>query len=353
MSLPSSRRVAVPRSAFTLIELLVVIAIIAVLVGLLLPAVQKVREAASRTQCTNNIKQLTLACHNYQGVYASMPYGRKYDTWDSYGWIEQVFPFIEQNAVYNDLWTLPQQGYVNGTWPNYPCPLQSWGSDPALITARTTKIAVLHCPSDPGSPWNEMSSSVFSRMRGNYRGCTGSGDMYGNATDSSAGPWGVGVFAVIPGQSYDNNTALGVTFADVADGASNTLLISEGLTPYVPGSGGYGGPMGDILTGNMGGCLFSASQTPNSSVADQLFGPCPQNQGDPIYRQPCTSLTGGSFTWGIPGAANAQAAARSAHTGGVNAAMSDGSVRFFANGIDLATWRGMGTRAGGETVSLP
>jgi prepilin-type N-terminal cleavage/methylation domain-containing protein/prepilin-type processing-associated H-X9-DG protein len=349
MSLPVARRCAASRSAFTLIELLVVIAIIAVLIGLLLPAVQKVREAAARTQCGNNIKQLALACHNYQSSNGTLPYGRKYDVWDSYSWIELVLPYIEQNAVYNDFWTLPQRGYPGG-WPNYPCPVQSWGPDPTLITARTAKIATFQCPSDPGYPWDEMSSSSFSRMRGNYRGCVGSGDMYGNPTDSSAGPWGAGVFAVNPGQSYDQYTASGVTFPVITDGSSNTLLLSEGLKPFVQG---YGGPMGDILTGNMGGCLFSTSQTPNSSAADQLYGPCPQNQGDGNYRPPCVSVTGGWFGWGVPGAAGAQAAARSAHTGGVNAAMADGSVRFFSNSIDLYTWRALGTRSGGETVNLP
>src|SRR5436189_163751 len=167
------------RRAFTLIELLVVIAIIGILIALLVPAVQKVREASARASCSNNIKQLALACHAYHDVYHQMPYGRKFDNWDTYTWSELVLPYIEQTSVPN--------GHIFDT----------------------------------------------------------------------TGP----------------RTA-GVPIANIADGASNTVLLSEGLSPET--SDGWGGPMGDILYGNMGGGLFTTTITPNSSSPDRPIGPCPR-----------------------------------------------------------------------------
>jgi prepilin-type N-terminal cleavage/methylation domain-containing protein/prepilin-type processing-associated H-X9-DG protein len=341
-----SRRL--PRPAFTLIELLVVIAIIGILIALLLSAVQKVREAAQRTQCANNLKQLATACYNYESTHHVFPYGRKYDIWDTYTWTELTLPYIEQAPVFDLYWTLPLTGYKT----SYPGPNGPIGADPKLIPARQARISTWYCPADPGPRENEMyANSAYGFVRGNYRGCTGSGDMYGVATDSTSGPWGPGVFGVKKGQSIDPGAAVptnGVRVAEVTDGVSNTLLLSEGMVATVTW---WGGPMGEIIYGNMGGALFSATLTPNASASDRPIGPCPQNQGDTLYKEPCLTL--GNNAWWTPSAAGAHAAARSRHGGGVNAALADGSVRFFTNTIDLAIWRAMGTRNNGEPVTVP
>jgi prepilin-type N-terminal cleavage/methylation domain-containing protein/prepilin-type processing-associated H-X9-DG protein len=334
------------RAAFTLIELLVVIAIIAVLIGLLLPAVQKVREAAARAQCSNNLKQLALACHSYYDVNQAMPYARKYDIWDTYTWTQLILPYIEQMAIYNEYWTLPKTGYVE----NYPGPNGPIGDDPKLREARQAIIPPYLCPSDPGPRLNEEYSTPFGFERGNYSGCVGSGDMYGNAVDSTSGPWGKGIFGVQPKQTVDPGKGpqtRGVRIADIPDGASNTLLFSENVVATVGTA--WGGPIGETIYGNMGGALFSAALTPNSSAPDRPIGPCPKDQGDSLYKPPCQSLGGNA--WWTPSGLKAYAGARSYHNGGVNAALADGSVRFFANSMDLSTWRALGTRAGGEIIS--
>ena len=331
---------------FTLVELLVVIAIIGVLIGLLLPAVQAAREAARRTQCANHLKQLALACHSHNELFRELPYGRKYDIWDTYTWTQLILPYIEQKAVYDGYWTLPLRGYAT----TYPGPNGPIGDDPRLREVRHRAIPPFYCPSDGSPTENQMDTGPFGFQRGNYFGCTGSGDMYGNATDAG-GPWGRGVFGVKNGQSFDRSAQVptrGLRPVEVVDGTSNTLLLSEGLVPTVSW---WGGPMGETVYGNMGGALFSASLTPNSSAPDRPIGPCPQNQGDLVYTAPCLSLGGNG--WWTPSGAGAHAAARSSHPGGVNAALTDGSVRYFSDGVDLLLWRSIGTFAGSEPVSQP
>jgi prepilin-type N-terminal cleavage/methylation domain-containing protein/prepilin-type processing-associated H-X9-DG protein len=342
--LPNDRRGSV-RRGFTLVELLVVIAIIGILVAMLLPAVQAAREAARRIQCSNNLKQLGLGNLNFESALKIYPYGRKYDIWDTFTWTELILPYVEEKAVYNNYvpW-LKKKGYVaTAPGPNGPI-----GDDVHLRSARMTILPGFCCPSDASAPaQDEFDSTAYGFYRMSYRGCTGSGDMYGNSTDTTKGPWGKGVFGVYSGQSFDVRTP-GSRVRDITDGTSKTLMLSEGLVNVVQE---WGGPISETIYGNMGGALFSASLTPNSSSPDRPLGPCPQDQGDNQYKPPCLSL--GSNAHYAPSASGAYATARSNHFGGVNVTMADGSVSFVNDQINTTVWRGLATRAGGESATLP
>jgi len=332
------------RPAFTLVELLVVIAIIGVLVALLLPAVQSARESARRTECINHVRQLSLACLTYEEAHKELPYARKYDMWDTYTWTQLILPQMEETPVYDGYWTLHEKGFRQ----QYPGPNGPIGDDVRLRQARHAEIPAFYCPSDVSPQGNELHTGPYGFIRGNYRGCSGSGDMYGESTHAGdeLGPWGPGAFGVRRGQSIDPGAEVptrGVRLAAIADGTSNTLFLSEGLVPTVDG---WGGALGETIYGNMGGSMFSTSITPNSSSPDRPIGPCPQNVGDTEYRAPCVSL-GGNAWWTASGR-GAYATARSYHPGGVNASRADGSVDFVADGVDLFVWRALGTRDGGE-----
>jgi prepilin-type N-terminal cleavage/methylation domain-containing protein len=346
-NVPFRRRFA--RSAFTLVELLVVIAIIGVLVALLLPAVQAAREAARRTRCINNIKQLSLACHNFEDTYKKFPYGRKYDIWDAYTWTQLTLPFMEQQAIYENYWTLTRTPYAT----SYPGPLGPIGDDPRLRTARHAHIATWYCPSDIGIKKNEWATASFGFIRGNYRGCVGSGDLYGLAPNSvTGGPWGPGVFSADRNQSVDPNAAVPTVYCrlgQITDGTANTLLLSEGISNSV--EPGWGGPIGEIIYGNIGGALFNSTLTPNSTLQDRVFGPCPQSLGNANYKAPCASIGGAG--WWSQSALGAHAAARSRHPAGVVVSMADASTRFVADSVDQNIWRAAGTRDLGESLQLP
>jgi prepilin-type N-terminal cleavage/methylation domain-containing protein/prepilin-type processing-associated H-X9-DG protein len=309
------------RAAFTLIELLVVIAIIAVLVGLLLPAVQKVREAANRAKCTNNLKQLGLAMHNYHDSRNVLPPGSRRklndpsyvgpgEWYDDHGWYSQMGPFIEQDNWYH---------LIN---------LEKSFSDEVNDKARRFEMPIFACPDD-GLKHNEWPSATWARIRGNYVVNFGNTN-YGQTTKAGV------LFGGAPfGISKSSH------FGDITDGLSNTLLMGEVIT--VGDTTIYwGGPLSDFST-SLGGQTFEAWLTPNSPTFDDVARVCPPPNA--LNGIPGCNLIGDNDKTG-----DQSFAARSKHPGGVNAALCDGSVHFFSNSINLAIWRALSTSRGGETV---
>lgn len=365
-SIPQAKRRLTPPTGFTLVELLVVIAIIGILVALLLPAIQAAREAARRSGCTNNMRQLALANLNYESTHKKFPYARKYDLWDAYTWTQLILPQLEEHAVYDGFWTLPETPIRTGGVSNYT-PL---ADDERIRNSRQAIITPYYCPSDTTPEPNELDTPAYGFYRGNYRGCVGSGDMYGDripgpdfnvfripGTPDYSSPFAPGIFAVEPDSGVDSTpgdrTFSASTFqckmAQISDGTSRTVLLSEGIVPVTPG---WGGALGETIYGNMGGALYSNATPPNSTIPDRIDGPCPADQGDTIYPQHLciprsANLHPGQLT---KGATFGYAAARSHHPGGANVAMADGSVSFVQDGVDWVVWRAAGTRSEAEST---
>jgi prepilin-type N-terminal cleavage/methylation domain-containing protein/prepilin-type processing-associated H-X9-DG protein len=308
------------RRGFTLLELLVVIAIIGVLIGLLLPAVQKVREAANRAQCLNNLKQIALAAHNYHDVYQKFPTGWRppvfvgdRPTGGANLWVG-LLPYFEQDNLYR-------------SWDDHDNRNNSTGETNA-VQARVIKILI--CPSDP------LPQTV----------------VYFNA--AIAQPWARGYFGM---SSYSGNggtrsftfsgsriTQDGIFFrdssvrlTDVTDGASNTFLFGERyhrdaqFDRQQPDVWPNGAPIGQM---GRWACIAG----PGTLAMVELSTPVPIN-----YQMP----TGGDLAT----VEDRHCASGSGHPGGANFAFADGSVRFVSESIPLLTLQALSTRAGGEVIS--
>lgn len=308
------------RNAFTLVELLVVIAIIGILVGLLLPAVQAAREAARRMQCTNNLKQWTLAVHNFADANRGFfPIGANPDirlnengkTYHRISWPVELWPYIEQTALYS------QYDLKRGFY------------EPGNIETQRQNIPSYACPSDVTNA-NQGTSDPFWRAMGNYVVNMGNTHLWQDAYDQSiftGAPFGVG-------HTYK--------MAQISDGLSNTACFSE-IINAAPGT--INDNRGDILN-DEGSPGFMSILTPGSRTADNVRG-CAPGSTDPnntLYRTvPCFAV--GSNT-------QYHLAPRSRHTGGVTLSLCDGSVRFLSSSIDQITWTAVCSGRGGEVATL-
>jgi prepilin-type N-terminal cleavage/methylation domain-containing protein/prepilin-type processing-associated H-X9-DG protein len=362
------------RDGFTLIELLVVIAIIAVLIALLLPAVQAAREAARRTQCVNNLKQIGLACHNYHQVHDCFPLGvslnmysfppANYRAKNSWGHLGLLLPFLEQQQVYNAAnfyWGVEE----GASGSSRPIDINS--------TAADTQINGFVCPSDPlGGNGGSTSFATNDRDTSNYYGCVG-------ATTSLSVPNGVdtGVVGFIPTANFPSAESTGMfTFQkvygirDALDGTSNTIAYSEGVVnpantgPRIRFEGVSNVGMSDAARVLNVGTAPAAVQAA-ISLCDQAWqtGSSFDNQKGRDWAHGCMTQTlfntvippnGKKWTHCSNTSSTTMAPfsnANSFHPGGVNTLMADGSVKFMKDSININTWWALGTRNGGEVVS--
>ncbi len=326
------------RRGFTLIELLVVIAIIAVLIALLLPAVQQAREAARRTQCKNNLKQIGLALHNYMDVYTAFPPSFCFSTAGSWSVHGRILPYMEQASAFSQVrldldWTHPLNQATN---------------------VAQLKVPSYSCPSDPNGDRMHYAGPGEGNIRPHTYGVNfGSWKIYDPVTNTG----GDGVF------HPNSRTRPG----DIADGMSNTLLAAEvrAYQPYFRNTADPGPTIPNsvsVLSSYSGEKKYGPNLDDNAGHTEWCDGPVHQSGFTTVF-VPNTRVpyVDGSVTYDVDynsryeGTSTTQTTyaaitSRSYHTGIVNVALADGSTRTISENIDRVLWRSLGTRAGGEII---
>ena len=300
------------KRAFTLVELLVVIAIIGVLVALLLPAVQSAREAARRSQCVSQLKQVGLAMHNYENTFGRLPVGAYGCCWGT--WQVSILPYVEQKVLF-DLYVMDRKFGIPVDDARY--------SHAANFPVTTKTIKALICPSDMKTLRAANNGVTYHNYVVNF-----GNTIYDQVDFAGVTFLGAPFSEVTPQQPNEP----GVRFAEVSDGLSNTLMTAETIQ----------GQPGDLrgFSWWRGGAVFQAYQGPNSPIGDCLYtgGQC--NPNHPL-NPPCVVATASTPT---------MMASRSRHPGGVQASTCDGATRFVSNNIAIGLWRALASSAGGDAV---
>lgn len=308
------------RRGFTLIELLVVIAIIGVLIALLLPAVQAAREAARRAQCTNNLKQIALALHNYLDARGALPGSYLVYPTTEFSALSMVLPHLEHSNLFNAL--------------NFSLPY----ADPTNTTVMNTSVNGFICPSDYPNPMPARGAQT------NYMADMGSWIVWQMASGPNTG------LANPNGVFWGNSST---RIAEITDGMSNTAFFSERV--LADGSNAIVSPIADVffspgapttIDDAMAQC--QAVDITNLSNQFPLFMGAPWVNGQHIFLHVSGPNT---RSCGFFISLRAIMPASSRHPGGINVAFGDGRVQFIKDSINVITWRALGTRAGGEVVS--
>jgi prepilin-type N-terminal cleavage/methylation domain-containing protein/prepilin-type processing-associated H-X9-DG protein len=333
MALPNT-----PRRGFTLVELLVVIAIIAILIGLLLPAVQKVREAAARAKCQNHLKQIALAAHSYHDANGILPPpSTQFPALASLHLL--LLPYVEQQAAF-DSFKMTVSVVL----------------DPANYRGRIVQVPVYICPADPSvGAYVDSGGAVPPGVtpvpvgRSNYYGNAGTHGWWFETDRGLTKPLDrAGVFGV-NGQ---------IKLLDILDGTSNTAMFAEIRRGALPGSDRFDVTIVPLAQWGIGQEPTNPNNITRSAACDKTSSTSKET-GLRYYRGFPTAVL---YTHTVPPnskdrdcidqlGSQFHLAARSAHPGGVNVALADGSVRFIRDSIAFSAWQALGTRAGGEVVS--